>query len=313
MLTFAGGPSAPALRLLVVHDDAEREFEYIAGAEKVLDAAQTHGWTAVSMKRDWRKVFPVDWPARSAIAQRSGPLMISVDVEKKLRRLTTPRAAAVVGILFSLLFSTSLVSLRSAIPEDPARGDALVGTPCQPDRHRLRLMPFAGIAFIWFIGVMRDRMGEYEDRFFSAVFYGSGLLFLGMVFVWTAIAGGILATARFIEDATLQSQALYFGRVVMFQISTIYALRIAGVFMISLGTIWWRTGLMPRWLALITYLLAVTLLLVISRSLWITLIFPAWVAIIDVYALPRIARRRLNQRDDERSHTCSNLGPRRRT
>ena len=58
MLTFAGGPSAPALRLLVVHDDAEREFEYIAGAEKVLDAVQAHGWTPVSMKRDWRKVFP---------------------------------------------------------------------------------------------------------------------------------------------------------------------------------------------------------------------------------------------------------------
>ena len=58
MLAFAGGPSAPALRLLVVHDDAEREFEYIAGAEKVLDAAQAHGWTTVSMQREWRKVFP---------------------------------------------------------------------------------------------------------------------------------------------------------------------------------------------------------------------------------------------------------------
>ena len=58
MLTFAGGPSVPALRLLVVHDDAEREFDYMAGAEKVLDAAQTHDWTAISMKRDWRRVFP---------------------------------------------------------------------------------------------------------------------------------------------------------------------------------------------------------------------------------------------------------------
>ena len=58
MLAFAGGPSAPALRLLIVHDDAEREFDYMAGAEKVLDAAQTHGWTTVSMQRDWRKVFP---------------------------------------------------------------------------------------------------------------------------------------------------------------------------------------------------------------------------------------------------------------
>ena len=43
MLAFAGGPSLPALRLLVVHDDADREFDYIAGAEKIISTAQTHG------------------------------------------------------------------------------------------------------------------------------------------------------------------------------------------------------------------------------------------------------------------------------
>jgi phosphoserine phosphatase len=58
MLAFAGGASLPALRLLVVHDDADREFEYVAGAEKVISAVQTHGWTAVSIQRDWQKVFP---------------------------------------------------------------------------------------------------------------------------------------------------------------------------------------------------------------------------------------------------------------
>ena len=58
MLAFAGGPSLPALRLLVVHDDADREFDYIAGAEKVLSAAQEQDWTVISIKQDWRKVFP---------------------------------------------------------------------------------------------------------------------------------------------------------------------------------------------------------------------------------------------------------------
>jgi phosphoglycolate phosphatase-like HAD superfamily hydrolase len=59
MLTFAGGSSLPALRLLVVHDDEEREFDYIAGAEKILSAAQANSWTSISIKNDWRKVFPV--------------------------------------------------------------------------------------------------------------------------------------------------------------------------------------------------------------------------------------------------------------
>ncbi len=58
MLAFAGGPSLPALRLLVVHDDADREFDYVAGAEKVISTALTRGWTTVSIKSEWRKVFP---------------------------------------------------------------------------------------------------------------------------------------------------------------------------------------------------------------------------------------------------------------
>ncbi len=57
MLAFAGGPSLPALQLLVVHDDAEREFDYVAGAEKVITTARTKGWTMISMKDDFKVVF----------------------------------------------------------------------------------------------------------------------------------------------------------------------------------------------------------------------------------------------------------------
>lgn len=58
MLAFTGGSSLPALRLLVLHDDAQCEFDYVAGAEKALESAQAHGWTIVSIERDWRTVFP---------------------------------------------------------------------------------------------------------------------------------------------------------------------------------------------------------------------------------------------------------------
>jgi hypothetical protein len=54
------------------------------------------------------------------------------------------------------------------------------------------MLPFAGIAFLWFIAVMRDRLGELEDRFFTTVFLGSGLLFIAMIFTAVAIAGGII-------------------------------------------------------------------------------------------------------------------------
>lgn len=59
MLNFAGGTSLPALRLLVVHDDQQREFDYRAGAEQALEAADRNDWTAISIRNDWKKVFPV--------------------------------------------------------------------------------------------------------------------------------------------------------------------------------------------------------------------------------------------------------------
>src|ERR1039458_527446 len=106
--------------------------------------------------------------------------------------LRTPRAAAVAGFVFSLLLLSSLVLLRIATPGNTDRaGDWLT----DPARRRavgvaLNLVPFAGIAFLWFMGVVRDRIGRHEDRFFATVFLGSGLLFVGMLFVAAAFAGG---------------------------------------------------------------------------------------------------------------------------
>ncbi|WP_072687997.1 hypothetical protein [Rhodococcus marinonascens] len=203
--------------------------------------------------------------------------------EGQFRQLTTPRSAAVAGILFAALFATSLVLLRTALPADPHADPAWVGRGGSRISAALVLAPFAGIAFLWFIGVVRDRFGQLEDRFFSTVFLGSGLLFLASVFVSMAVAGGVLAVGR--QSDIPQGDIVYFGREVMLQINNVYAVRMAGVFMISLGTIWLRTGLMPRWLAVTTYILALTLLLIVSLSLWVTLVFPAWVLMISIYIL----------------------------
>ena len=206
-------------------------------------------------------------------------------LERDYRRLTTPRAAAVAGILFALLFAASLVLLRVSIPEGLNADTAWVVTGYRSITTALGLMPFAGIAFLWFIGVVRDKLGDYEDRFFSSVFYGSSLLFLGMVFVAMAIVGGLVAGYRLNPGMTLDSQMIYFSRAMMIQLSNIYALRMAGVTMISLGTIWLRTGLAPRWLVGVTYALSLALLVVVNFSLWVTLVYPAWVTLISLFIL----------------------------
>jgi hypothetical protein len=211
--------------------------------------------------------------------------MKTSDNEMEFRRLTAPRAAAVAGILFSLLFATTLILIRTSIPEGLTADPGWVATGAKRINIALFLMPFAGILFLWFIGTVRDRIGRYEDRFFSTLFLGSGLLFLAMVFASMALVGGLVVGYRLSPGTSIDSQVIYYTRAWMIQFSNIYALRMAGVFMFSLGTIWWRTGLMPRWLAGITYILALTLLWVINLSFWVTLLFPAWILIIDVYVL----------------------------
>ena len=96
-----------------------------------------------------------------------------------------------------------------------------------------RAAGIAGIAFLWFIGVVRDRFGEAEDRLFATVFLGSGLLFLGMTFVSAAVAGSIILTYGSTPNHLLNPDVYAFGRAVLYNISNIYALKMAGIFMIS--------------------------------------------------------------------------------
>jgi phosphoglycolate phosphatase-like HAD superfamily hydrolase len=68
MLQYTAGQIRPSLSMLVLHDDAEREFDYTAGAEKALTLAEQQGWTVTSIYTDWTTVFAGQWP--SVLARR---------------------------------------------------------------------------------------------------------------------------------------------------------------------------------------------------------------------------------------------------
>ena len=201
--------------------------------------------------------------------------------------IRTPRAAAVAGIIFSVLFTTSMVLIRLTLPED-LRGTN-VATWLQGDTTTisiaLTLVPFAGIAFLWFVGVVRSRLGDKEDQFFSTVFFGSGMLFLAMMFASAAIAGGMLGSYSIEADTLVKSGVITFGRAIMYTITNVYGVRMAGVFMVSLATIWIRTHVMPRVFVFLTYILALVLLISSNLTLWLVLVFPAWVFVISVFIL----------------------------
>jgi hypothetical protein len=206
------------------------------------------------------------------------------DVLRAGSPLRTPRAAAVAGILFSVLLIVALALLLISAPAHPA----VPGAWLTDSRRRaavaiaLNLVPFAGIAFLWFIGVLRDRIGDREDRFFATVFLGSGLLFVAMLFVAAAVGGGIIAA---VTSGLPGSGTLALGRNVTSLLLNVYAMRMAAVFTMTLVTIARRTAIVSRWLTLAGLVTAVLLLFGVGISPWVELLFPAWILALSVEIL----------------------------
>jgi hypothetical protein len=205
------------------------------------------------------------------------------------RDLRAPRAAGVAGLLFSVLFVTALLLLRNhpapgssaaAIQEwylrDNARQLAVVG---------VYLAPFSGIAFLWFIAVIRNRIGDREDQFFATVFLGSGLLFVAMLFAAAAAAGAPLAAVKF-QDAPVPSpDSVVLARGLAYTFLYVYGIKAAAVFTIVVSTIGVRTGAIPRWLIAAGYLIAVVLLFSVAFFQPLVLLFPLWVGLVSVVIL----------------------------
>src|SRR3984885_3069781 len=200
----------------------------------------------------------------------SGPLAVR-------SALKTPRAAAFAGIVFSVLLIAALVLLRASVPANPA----VAGQWLTDSGKRtavaigLNLIPFAGIAFLWFIGVIRDRIGAHEDRFFATVFLGSGLLFVGMLFVAAAVAGGLISGIA--SSGSPRAGTLALGRNVTSILLNVYTMRMAAVFTLTTVTIARRTQIVSRWLTVAGIVTAVVLLVGVGISPWVELLFPAWI------------------------------------
>jgi len=140
----------------------------------------------------------------------------------------------------------------------------------------LNLVPFADIAFLWFIGVIRDRIGRHEDRFFATVFLGSGLLFVGMLFVAAAVAGGLIAASSR-PAGPPGTDTLTLGRNVTSLLLNVYAIRMAALFTLTTVTIARRTEIVSRWLEVAGLATALVLLVAVGISDWLGLLFPAWI------------------------------------
>ena len=162
-----------------------------------------------------------------------------------------PRAAAVAGIVFSLL----LVLYQRLGTLEPGHS----GRVADRRAHRtaidvaLNLVPIAGITFLGFIGVARDRIGQREDQFFATLFLGSGLLFVAMLFVAAALADGLITDVASGSSAAPAPGTLAVGRLVTGLLLRVYATRMAAVFTLSTSIITFRTAVIPRRIAVLGF------------------------------------------------------------
>jgi hypothetical protein len=206
-----------------------------------------------------------------------------------MHAIRQPQSAAIAGLVFGGILATVILLLHSAAPvlvedsshwiDDAAKRDAV--------NTALNLIPFAGIAFLWFIAVIRAQLGSREDRFFETVFLGSGLLFIALLFVAAAVLKGVLVATEagvMLPDGVLASSWTFAAALLR-----VFGARMAAVFTISVATTGVRLGTIPRWLAIPGYLTGALLLLTPPMPSLMQLLFPLWVIVLSLYIL--VARR----------------------
>ena len=208
-------------------------------------------------------------------------------VKGPARAPAPPRGAAIAGVIFSVLMGVSLIIIRLSVPAYQIDSGAWLNDPFRRNavRFAVQLVPFVGIAFLWFIGVLRNRVGALEDQFFATVFFGSGMLFVASLFASAAFFGVLVEAMADDHLPALNRETYYLVRQLGGSVANVFAIKMAGVFIFSTSTIVLRTSILPRWVAFSGYACAFTLLLVITNWPWIALLFPLWMLLLSARIL----------------------------
>jgi hypothetical protein len=201
------------------------------------------------------------------------------------RELRTPRSAAVAGIVFALILGTVIVLFRASGPVSEGGGTTWLSDAGRRSAitTALNLVPFAGIAFLWFIGVVRNRLGAQEDKLFATVFLGSGLLFVALLFAGAGMIGSVLLLTGGTDP--ISSDSIRLAQTMSATLLGTFGARMAAVFVLSVTTLGLRTRLVPRWLVLTGYVVALGLLLSPPITGWSQLLFPGWVLVLSIQIL----------------------------
>jgi hypothetical protein len=215
-----------------------------------------------------------------------------VDRAAIMKAVRRPASAAVAGIIFAVILGVVIVLLRYAVPDMPSDLGQWTEDASRRETvgRALNLIPFAGIAFLWFIAVIRAQVGTEEDRFVGTVFLGSGLIFVALLFAAAAAMKAVLTLQEAGIDMPPEGRA--YGWALAASLLGTFGTRMAAVFVATVATSGRRAGVFPPWLAFSGYLVAVALLLTPPLPTATEFLFPAWVFVLSVYLLTGAPARR---------------------
>jgi hypothetical protein len=169
--------------------------------------------------------------------------------------------------------------------DDDAHKASLIGA--------LALASVGSVAFLWFVAVIRRRLGDLEDKFFSTVFLGSGIVYVA---VWLIGAAGLAAPAvamTQLDAATISPASASMAGGIGGALILVVAPRLQAVFVFTTSTVIMRSRVLPTWLAILGYLSGLVLFVVPLVTQPVGLLFPGWVLIVSVVLLVKRADRRL--------------------
>lgn len=203
--------------------------------------------------------------------------------------LRSVQSAAIAGVVFAVLETLALIRLLSSPPITAPVSEitAFWSAPGAGEGISLTLqLTFIGAAgFLWFVGVIRTRLGEREPRLFSTVFFGGGILLVGLLLVAAASLAVPWVLADYAGqvpsvDVALASRTL--GVILLTDVAT----RVEALFAFSTSTLGLRTGALPKWVSFLGFFVGVGLLVTFGfREPLIAIAFPAWVALVSIVLL----------------------------
>jgi hypothetical protein len=206
-------------------------------------------------------------------------------------RIRSIEAAAVAGLVFAVLSFISLLLLNS--PPDPAAPDSEVIAWYSDSANRalltlgLSLSVVSAISFLWFVAVIRRRVGDREDKFFATVFLGSGILLTGIMLVGSATLASGAVTADLADGRVPDASVLNALNGLGTSLLLLVLLRIQAVFVVSTSTLALRSNAFSRWLSYLGYGIALVMFFIPILTEPIGLAFPIWVGTLSIALLVR--------------------------